>query len=216
MDYSKIMATWWSGTCYHLEQLNAIIQSTDIKSYAYILHDKDKDESGELKKAHYHFLVQLFRNQRGSFFKQFSTDDMGIVFVQPCYHPKSAFDYLIHDTITARKQNKYLYPENERISTLDDLTSDDKLDENAELWADLNDLLDNKTNWYDFIHKKPKRIHMIGNISRTYDMLFYERYGRRYFDNSTHCKINKHTSEVIKPTAPKIELVPITDKDMPF
>ncbi|GHU98391.1 hypothetical protein FACS1894211_02060 [Clostridia bacterium] len=148
---------------------------------------------------------------------------MGIVFAQPCFTPKSAFDYLIHDTPTARKQNKYLYDKNERTSTVDDLTSDDKLDENAELWADFNDLLDNKLSWYDFVQKKPKRIHMIGNISRTYDMLFYERYGRRYFDNiKPPYKINKNTGEIItqKPIAPKIEMIPITDKkildDMPF
>jgi hypothetical protein len=141
---------------------------------------------------------------------------MGLVFMQPCYHPKSAFGCLIHDTPTAKKQGKYLYPENERISTIDDLTSDDKLDENAELWADFNDLLDNKLSWYNFVQKKPKRIHMISNISRTYDMLFYERYDRRYFDNMPHYKVNKHTNEIIKPIPPKIELVPITDKDMPF
>jgi hypothetical protein len=41
MDYYKQRATWWSGTCYHKEQLNHIISSTDIKAYAYILHDKD-------------------------------------------------------------------------------------------------------------------------------------------------------------------------------
>ena len=121
MDYSKVMATWWSGNCYHLEQLNAIISSTDIKSYAYILHDKchKEDNTNELKKPHYHFLVQLHKNQRGSWFKQFKTEDMGIVFAQPCRVPESAYNYLIHDTDTCRKQKKFLYSEDERISTID-------------------------------------------------------------------------------------------------
>jgi hypothetical protein len=220
MDYTKIMATWWSGTCYHLEQLNAIIGSTDIKAYAYILHDKDLQEnSTELKKPHYHFLVQLYRNQRGSWFKQFNTDDMGIVFVQPCYHPKSAFDYLIHDTPTARKQNKYLYHENERISTIDDLTSTDQIDESKELYNDLIDLLNNKITWHELIQKKPKRIHMIANIKVAYDMLFFERYGYRFLDTrpQPNYKANKTTGEIInyKPPMPKIEFVPITDKETP-
>ena len=98
MDYSKILSTWWSGTCYHLEQLNAIITSPDIKNYAYILHDKDKQENGELKKPHYHFLVQFARTQRGSWFKAFNTDDMGIVFYERSTIPESAYNYLIHDT----------------------------------------------------------------------------------------------------------------------
>jgi hypothetical protein len=235
MDYAKIMATWWSGTCYHIEQLNTIISSTDIKAYAYILHDKDKQDNGEpkkshyladadnfgLKKPHYHFLVQLYRNQRGSWFKQFSTDDMGIVFVQPCYHPKSAFDYLIHDTPTAKKQNKYLYPESERVSTIDDFTGSEQIDESKELYDDLIALLDNQITWHELIQKKPKRIHMIANIKVAYDMLFYERYGVRYFEPKPY-KTNKSTGEIVNhtPLMPKIELVPITDKEtldnMPF
>jgi hypothetical protein len=224
MDYAKIMATWWSGTCYHLEQLNAIIGSTDIKAYAHILHDKDKDENSEPKKPHYHFLVQLYRNQRGSWFKQFNTDDMGIVFVQACYHPKSAFDYLIHNTATAKKQGKYLYPESERTSTIDDLTSTDQIDENKELYDDLISLLDRKITWHELIQKKPKRIHMIANIKVAYDMLFFERYGYRFLDTrpQPNYKVNKSTGEIInyKPPMPKIELVPIIDKaaldNMPF
>ena len=89
MNYNKIRATWWSGTCYHKEQLDLVIANTDVKNYAYILHDKDKQEnSDELKKPHYHFLIQLQQKQRGSWFKQFASDDMGIVFAEPCFAPQ--------------------------------------------------------------------------------------------------------------------------------
>jgi hypothetical protein len=62
---------------------------------------------------------------------------------------------------------------------------------------------------------------MIANIRVAYDMLFYEKYGRRYFETIPY-KVNRNTGEIInyKPQAPKIELIPITDKkildDMPF
>jgi hypothetical protein len=177
MDYSKITSTWWSGTCYHHEQLDHIISSTDIRAYAYILHDKDEN-----KKPHYHFLVQFYKNQRGSWFKQFSTEDMGLVFIQACHNPQSAFDYLIHDTPTARKQKKYLYDPSERASTIDGLDADEKPDENAELYNDLLDLLNDKITWHDLIRKKPKRIHMIANIKVAYDLLYYERHGARWYD----------------------------------
>jgi hypothetical protein len=160
MDLSKIRSTWWSGNCYHKEQLDLIISSTDIKAYSYILHDKDIDDNGEPKKPHFHFLVQFYTNQRGSWFKQFNTDDMGIVFIQTCYNPKSAFDYQIHDTPTARKQGKYLYDPTERISTIENFETEEKPDENTELFNDLMELLYNKTTWREFIQKKPKRIHM--------------------------------------------------------
>lgn len=135
MDYSKIKATWWSGNCYHIEQLKHIISSTDIKAYAYILHDKDKQESSEeLKKPHYHLLVQFYTNQRGSWFKQFASDDMGTVLAQPCYHPRGAFNYLTHHTPTAIKQGKHLYDDSEVTSTIENLDegSDDKKQTNTE------------------------------------------------------------------------------------
>jgi len=197
MDFSKITATWWSGNCYHLEQLNAIISSTDVRAYAYILHDKCKQEnSDDLKKPHYHFLIQLHKNQRGSWFKQFSTEDMGIVFTQPCRVPESAFNYLIHDTDVCRKQSKTLYDPTERISTIDDFTGDDKENENDELYTDLIDLLNTKITWHTLIKKKPKRIHMISNIKVAYDMLYFERYGKRYFDTQPY-----------RPPKPKAEVL---------
>jgi len=204
MDYSKIRATWWSGTLYHKEQLDLLIANTDIKNYAYILHDKDKqDEGEELKKAHYHFLVQLQQKQRGAWFKQFSTDDMGIVFAQPCYAPKGAFDYLIHDTPIARKQNKHLYDASERISTIDNFEADEKFDENGELHLDLLDVLDGKLTWHDFIQKKPKRIHMISNIKVAYDMLYFERHGARYFDTNPRRLPPPKTLPPLSPASPK-------------
>jgi len=151
------------------------------------LHDKDKQEnSKDLKKPHYHFLVQFCQIQRGSWFKAFATDDMGLVFVQACYAPKGAFDYLIHDTPTARKQKKHLYDKSEVTSTIDSFESEDKLDENAELYNDLIALLYNKITWHDLIKKKPKRIHMIANIKVAFDMMFFETYGYRYFERHTY------------------------------
>ena len=175
MDYSRILSTWWSGTCYHLEQLNAIITSPDIYCYAYILHDKDKQEnSDELKKPHYHFLVKFQQNQRGSWFKAFATDDMGLVFVQRCSIPKSAYDYLIHDTPTCKKQGKYLYDASERISTIENLDTPENEDEHTALYADIMSLVNKEISWRDFLQKKPKRIHMISNIKTAHDLLRQE------------------------------------------
>jgi len=133
MDYSKQYATWWSGNCYHLDQLDAIINSTDVKAYAHILHDKcpKDDGTGELKKPHYHYLVQLTRNQRGSWFKQFASEDMGIVFAKPVKCPQSAYDYLIHDTDKCRKQGKVLYDPSSRTSTIDNFDAGDKEKKNS-------------------------------------------------------------------------------------
>lgn len=177
MDYSKVLSTWWFGTCYHKQQLDEIITSTDIKNYAYILHDKDKQpNSEELKKPHYHFLVQFGRTQRGSWFKAFASDDMGLVFVQRCTIPKAAYDYLIHDTPASKKDGKYLYDPAERVSTIQNFDNEEKEieDENLMLFADVVSLVNKEISWYDLLKKKPKRIHMISNIKTAYDLLIGE------------------------------------------
>ena len=190
MDYSKIFSTWWSGTCYHLEQLNAIITATDILCYAYILHDKDKQENGDgLKKPHYHFLVQFIRNQRGAWFKAFNTDDMGLVFFERCTIPKSAYDYLIHDTPACKKAGKYLYDASERISTIETLDEPEKdEDEHKILLADVMELVNKEISWRDFLERKPKRIHMISNIKTAHDLLRQEY---RFDDTFRHLEITK-------------------------
>jgi len=177
VDYSRITATWWSGNCYHIEQLNAIISSTDVKAYAYILHDKcfKDDNSGELKKPHYHYLVQLQKNQRGSWFKQFSTEDMGLVFFQPCRIPENAYNYLIHDTDICRKQKKLLYDPGERVSTIETFDEPEKEeDEHTVLFADVMSLVNKEIMWSEFLKRKPKRIHMISNIKTAHDLLLRE------------------------------------------
>ena len=176
MDYSKIRSHWWSGNCYHKEQLDQIIMSTDIIHYAYILHDKDKQpNSDELKKPHYHFLVHFERAQRGAWFKAFNTEDMGLVFVQRCTIPKSAYNYLIHDTPACKKAGKHLYDPSERISTIESLDPDEKEDdENAVLYADLMSLVNKEITWGELIQRKPKRIHSISNIKTAHDLIIGE------------------------------------------
>jgi len=181
MDIYKTRSTWWSGNCYHKEQLTGIIHSVDVRAYAYILHDKCKKEnSDELKKPHYHFLVQLEETQRGSWFKQFSSEDMGIVFIEPTRSPENAFNYLIHDTDKCRKEKAYLYDPSERISTIDDFTGDTKENEHEELLYDITELSERKISWYEFMKRKPKRIHMIGNIKTAVELISNERNGYNY------------------------------------
>lgn len=176
MDYSRILSTWWSGTCYHKEQLDMIISSSDVHRYAYILHDKDKQaNSNELKKPHYHFLVQFSRTQRGAWFKAFATDDMGLVFYERCTIPESAYNYLIHDTPTCKKQGKHLYDTSERVTTIDTFdTPEQEKDEHAELLNDIYSLVNKEITWGELIKRKPKRVHMISNIKTAYELLLRE------------------------------------------
>ena len=186
MDYTKMLSTWWSGNCYHLEQLNAIISSTDVKAYAYILHDKcpKDDGSGELKKAHYHYLIQLTKNQRGSWFKQFASEDMGLVFYKPVKCPESAYNYLTHDLPKCRKEGKFLYDESERTSTIDNFENQlsEKDEEHLQHYIDLLELVEGNITWHQFLYKMPKRLHMIGNLHKSFIILYKERHSHHRND----------------------------------
>ena len=177
MDYKKILSVCWFGVCYHKEQLDALIHSQDVKYYAYILHDKDVMPDGKPKKPHYHFLVQLSRNQRGSWFKRFNTDDMGMIFPEPVHDAESAYNYLIHDTPTSRKDGKHLYNTSERISTFESFSIEEKEDENTALYTDIAALIKGELTWHEMLKRSPKRIHMIANIRCAYNLLRDESYG---------------------------------------
>jgi len=185
MNYAKILSTWWSGNCYHDEQLQAIINSPDVRAYAWILHDKCKNDDGNgLKKPHFHFLLRFNKNQRGSWFKSFATEDMGIVFAEPTRDPENLFNYLIHDTEKCRNAGDYLYDPSERMSTITDFGGNEKENENEELCNDLFDLLDKKITWHELIKRKPKRIYSISNISKAHELLSYERSSINYLELS--------------------------------
>lgn len=185
MQYSKKRAVYWTGTCYHKEQLMEIINHKDVKDYAYILHDKDIiKETGEKKKPHYHFLIKLYNQQRGSWFKQYESDDKGQVMHEASYAPEGAHEYLTHETAKAKKDKKHIYDKSELTTTFEKFDKEEKeKDENDELYEDLMELVYQNISWHEFIKKKPKRIHMIGNIRTAYNLIREELYNIKTDEN---------------------------------
>ncbi|MBP1890125.1 signal recognition particle GTPase [Clostridium moniliforme] len=49
---------------FNIENIKKVLNEKDcIKEYAYIIHDKDKNENGELKKPHIHLIMRFKNNQ---------------------------------------------------------------------------------------------------------------------------------------------------------
>lgn len=86
--------------------LNTSIGNKDI--YAYILHDKDIDINGEIKKQHYHLFLK-FQNPR--FFKSIRLLFKG-AHIEPCISIDASINYLIHNG----KPDKYQYDQREIIT----------------------------------------------------------------------------------------------------
>lgn len=76
----------------HMDALELIKKSYD---HAFILHDKDTDENGELKKPHYHVLIRWTGNVR---WNTSVATELGITtnYIQKVKNFDRALEYLIH------------------------------------------------------------------------------------------------------------------------
>lgn len=94
--------------------------------YAYILHDNDIDDKGELKKAHYHLRIfDTLQRTTSAWAKLFEVQENQI---QVLKNKKRAIRYLIH----LDSPDKYLYSINDVVSNIydiEDYFKEDKTDE---------------------------------------------------------------------------------------
>lgn len=110
--------------CYHLTLVTYLENFVDIindnldciKKWAYCTHDKDICNTGELKKSHTHVILSFYSVQTlNKYSKLFNTTEIKPLERNETYY---MFDYLIHNTDNARRDNKYQY------STLERFTND--------------------------------------------------------------------------------------------
>lgn len=95
----------------HLSLMNELTQKYN---YAYILHDKDKNDDGTFKKEHYHLLL-FFRNARwgSSILKEINIDNPNLIEFRE--NKAEAVQYLIH----SNNLDKYQYNIEDIISDID-------------------------------------------------------------------------------------------------
>lgn len=102
-------------------QILSVLQKHDmqIKSYAYILHNRDINEDGSLKTEHFHLLIALVNattcNSVRSWFDGFKDEKNEYIntLVQPMNDVSGSFNYLTHNTDGARLEHKYLYSDDD-------------------------------------------------------------------------------------------------------
>lgn len=85
----------------HMNALNLIKQ---YYNYAYILHDKDYTDTGEIKKPHYHIVI-TFNNAK---WNTKVAEELKITdnYIEQCRNLELALEYLIH----RNEETKYQYP----------------------------------------------------------------------------------------------------------
>lgn len=96
-------------------QIVLLEHSTQIKVFAYALHDKDKNEDGSLKEPHIHVILCLYNATtltavRRWFKGYIDTDGKEInTLGQICKDIFNSYDYLTHSTLKAIEERKYQY-----------------------------------------------------------------------------------------------------------
>ena len=95
----------------HLELLDVLVNKYD---YAYILHDKDTNDDGSLKKSHIHLLL-FFPNARwgSSILKEIDIDNSNLIEFRE--NKSSAIQYLVH----SNNHNKFQYSFTDIHSSVD-------------------------------------------------------------------------------------------------
>ncbi len=114
----------WSAVLYPenmIDNWQEVIGDVLQLPYCYCVHDKDNDSKSEHRKDHVHLIV-VFPNtttQKNalSVVNGLSKQDrIACSTIQAVVGIRNVYDYLIHDTDSARKQGKELYDKSERIS----------------------------------------------------------------------------------------------------
>lgn len=94
--------------------------------FAYCIHDKDKSGHDGDRKTHVHWIFDFTSGSRGTTTRKHALDMVNLLSatgkiccpgVEACLNIGYAYDYLIHDTPKAIKDEKYQYPAEERITS---------------------------------------------------------------------------------------------------
>lgn len=87
--------------------------------FAYCVHDKDLDNDNDCRKAHVHIIIAFTntttRKHAENVFSLIA-GDKAFAAIDAIVDIRHAYNYLIHDTETCRKQDKHLYDVSERVT----------------------------------------------------------------------------------------------------
>lgn len=84
----------------------------DLMPFCYMIHDQDKDETGNLKAIHAHFMIDYGNNTTLNHIKK-CYDHIaanGVIF--PVFKAREQYDYLWHDQRLEKSKGKFVYDKN--------------------------------------------------------------------------------------------------------
>lgn len=117
-------ARYWTAVLYPenmVEDWEILIGDIVQYPYAYCLHNADIDSKSEHRKDHVHIILAMpnsttYKHAKNIFDLLSAEGKQALNKCEAVVSIRSAYDYLIHDTETCRKQGKHLYDVSERIT----------------------------------------------------------------------------------------------------
>lgn len=177
--------TFWIVSYLPSSVIRSLVINLDgLTHYAFCTHDRDVTTEGELKKLHTHLLL-YFDERVSSSFVAFWFHTLEIKIISRT-NVSNEWNYLIHDSVNCRKEKKFPYPVNDRISDCADYwlsrctaTADNQM--YVDLLDDFGKIKHGKMNKVEFIRRygafaimQIKNIdylfHMIGDIKERYKL----------------------------------------------
>lgn len=115
---------YWVGVLYNENMVeNWVNEIGDILQlpYCYCIHDKDVCSDSSERKVHTHIIIVFNNtttyNHAFSVFSKLNKNGyIAVNKIEQIINIRSMYDYLIHNTETCKRKNKYLYDLSERIS----------------------------------------------------------------------------------------------------
>ena len=163
-------------------QLKSRIESlNNLNKYAFILHDKDIDENGELKKPHFHCVITFYNNNTFECIAKTLKVDTQYVNKIKAKTSKPAFLYLIH----FGQPDKYQYKPDEVTSNFDYIAfiSKQKSGDDFKLYGDM--IVNGEIREYNYTSKIPHHVYALNRnkfdnfFKFRRDKLTLERLGNR-------------------------------------
>lgn len=124
MSKPTIKNKYWVGVLYPenmIDDWELVIGDVLELPYAYCIHNKDKDKQSAGRKTHVHLIIVFpntttYNHAMEVFNKLSAEGEQAINTCQPVINIRHKYNYLIHDTDTCRKQKKFLYSPDDRVT----------------------------------------------------------------------------------------------------
>lgn len=92
MNSKNYSVVCYSESCNIQESLEELILRGNCKAYAYILHDKDIDSNGNIKKPHYHLYLSFINRQNDAILRKIFHTEI----IETCLNPSGYLMYMTH------------------------------------------------------------------------------------------------------------------------